>query len=72
MNHTKYLGKCYTILNSNQFTKLDEDPTCYMETKVQRTPRKVKCTMPQNVYSKPYPSDSCPGKFYGAAKMHKL
>ena len=43
-----------------------------METKVQRTPRKVKCTVPENVYSKPYPSDSCPGKFYGAAKMHKL
>ena len=72
MNHTKYLGKCYTILNSNQFTKLDEDPTCYMETKAQRIPRKVKSMMPQNVYSKPYQSDSCPGKFYGAAKMHKL
>ena len=28
--------------------------------------------MPQNVYSKLYPSGSYPGKFYGTAKMHKL
>ena len=28
--------------------------------------------MPENVYSKLYPSGSCPGKFYGIAKMHKL
>ena len=71
-NRTKYLEKCYTILNSNQFTKLDQDPTCYIENKVQRTLRKVKSTMPQNVYSKLYPSGSYPGKFYGTAKMHKL
>ena len=72
MNHTKYLEKCYTILDSNQFTKLDQDPTCYMENEVQRTLWKVKSTMPQNVYSKLYPSGSCPGKFYGTANMHKL
>ena len=68
---TKYLDKCYTILDSNQFTKLDQDPTCYMENKVQRTLRKIKSTMPQNVYSKLDPSGSCPGKFYGTAQMHK-
>ena len=28
--------------------------------------------MPQNVYSKLYPSGSSPGKFYGTAKTHKL
>ena len=28
--------------------------------------------MPQNVYSKLYPSGSCQDKFYGTAKMHKL
>ena len=72
MNHTKYLEKCYTILDSNQFTKLDQDPTCYMENEVQRTLRKVKSTMPQNVYSKLYPSGSCPSKFHRTAKMHKL
>ena len=72
MNRTKYLDKCYTILDSNQFTKRDQDPTCYMENKVQGTLRKVKSTMPQTFYSKLYPSGSCPGKFYGTAKMHKL
>ena len=61
MNRPKYLEKCYTILDSNQFSKLDQDPTCYMENKVQRTLRKVKSMMPQNVYSKLYPSGSCPG-----------
>ena len=69
MNCTKYLEKCYTILNSSQFTKPDRDPTCYMENEVQRTLRKVKSTMPQNVYSKLYPSGSCPGRFYGTHKL---
>ena len=73
MNRTKYLDKCYTIfLDSNQFTRLDQDPTCYIENKFQRSRRKVKSTMIQNAYSKLYPSGSCPGKFYGTAKMHKL
>ena len=72
MNCTKYLEKCSTILNSSQFTKPDRDPTCYMENEVQRTLRKVKFMMPQNVYSKLYPSGSYPGKFYGTPKTHKL
>ena len=72
VNHNKYLDKCYTILDSKKFITLDQDPTCYMETKVQRTLRKAKSTMPQIVYSKLYPSGSCPDKFYGAAKMNKL
>ena len=72
MNRTMYSEKCNTILDSKQFTKLDQDPTCYMENKVQRTLRKVKVTMSQNVYSKLYPSGSCPGKFYGTAKLYKL
>ena len=33
MNHTKYLDKYYTILDSNWFTKLGQDPTCYIEKK---------------------------------------
>ena len=28
--------------------------------------------MPPNLYSKLYPSGSCPGKFYETAKMYKL
>ena len=72
MNCTKFLDKCYTSLNSNQFTKFDQDPTCYMKAKVQRTLRKVKSVVPQNVHSKLYPSGACPSKFCGTAKMHKL
>ena len=42
-----------------------------METNVQRTLRKVKSTMPQNVYLKLYLSGSCPRKSYGTIKMNK-
>ena len=68
MNRTKYLDKCNTMLDSNQFTNLHQDPTCYMENKVQRTLRKVKSTIPQDVYSKLYPSASYLSRFYGTAK----
>ena len=61
MNRTKCLNKFYTIWDSNQFPKLDEDPTCYMENNVQGTLRKVKSTVPQNVFSKIYPSGLGPG-----------
>ena len=27
-NCKKYLDNCYTVLDSNQFTKLDQDPAC--------------------------------------------
>ena len=37
-----------------------------MENKVQRTSRKIKSTMPQNL------SGWYPAKFYVAAKMHKF
>ena len=43
-----------------------QDPACYMENKVQRTSRKIKSTMPQNLLG------SYPAKFYVAAKMHKF
>ena len=65
-NCKKYLDNRYTVLDSNQFTKLDQDPACYMENKVQRTSRKIKSTMPQNL------SGWYPAKFYVAAKMHKF
>ena len=31
MNHEKYVDKCYTIVDSSQLTKRDQDPTCYSE-----------------------------------------
>ena len=30
MNRKKYLDTCSTILDSNNFTRFDEDPTCNM------------------------------------------
>ena len=38
---------------------------------MQRTLRKIKIKLPSLAYSKIYPTGSSPGKFYGAAKLHK-
>ena len=72
MDCKKYLDKCYTILDLNDFTKLDQDATCCSENKFQKTLKKMKYAMPQNVYSKFFPSGSCLSKFYQTAKLHKL
>ena len=39
---------------------------------MQRTLRKIKLKLPENVYKKLYLTRSYPGKFYGNAKVHKL
>ena len=38
---------------------------------MQRTLRKIKWKLPENVYEKLYPTGSCLGKFYGNAKVQK-
>ena len=43
-----------------------------MESKVQRTLRKIKSKLPEKVYKKLHPRGYCPGKFYRNAKVHKL
>ena len=40
MDKTKYQGKCLAILDTNQFVKLNIDPTKEIETKIQRDLRK--------------------------------
>ena len=72
MNHSKYLEKCLLILQGKQFTKLDYHPTSKLESKVQRTLRKIKSKLPENIYKKLYRTGSAPGKFYGNVKIHKL
>ena len=74
MNRIAYLEKQFTLLNISQFNKLTKDPTHgkYKEWKIQRVVRKMKLKLPSNVYSKTFPTDSGPGKFYGAAKIHEL
>ena len=39
---------------------------------VQRSLRKLKSKLSSYEYKKLYPTGSCPGKFYGTAKLHKL
>ena len=43
-----------------------------MENKVQQTLRKIKSKFTEQEYKKLYPTGSCPAKFYGTAKIHKI
>ena len=72
MNQNTYTNKCFSILNSSQFTQLNHDPTDKSEQKLQQVIRKLKPKLLPTIYSNIYPSTSCPGKFYGTAKIHKM
>ena len=72
LDRTKYIDKCLPTVGKKQFSKLDYDPTSKLESKVQRTLRKIKLKLHENVYKKLYPTGSYPGKFYRNAKVHKL
>ena len=72
MNKSKYLEKCLTLLNSEQFIRLNEDPIKTNERKVQRLLRKIKPNLTDQEYKRLYPSGSAPGKFYSTAKLHKI
>ena len=50
-----YIQKCMSILNTNQFQKLDTDPTKSLERKVQQTLQKIKHKFEDNEYKKLYP-----------------
>ena len=65
MDRHKYTDKCLALLSAKQFTTLTNDPNKTLESKVQRNLRKMKS-------KKLYPTGSCPGKFYGTAKIHKV
>ena len=72
MDRTVYLEKCLDILDTNQFTKLNTDPTKKTEEKIQRALQKIKRSFSTQEYSTIYPTGLCPGKFYGTAKVHRL
>ena len=72
MDRNKYFDKCLTMLNSEQFVKLNQHSTATAERKVQRILRKIKLKWPKKVYQKLYPTGSSPGKFCGTTKIHKL
>ena len=72
MNRDKYTKKCLQILNTNQFIKLNSDPTKATERKLQNVLRKIKSKFSPNEYKQLYPTGSSPDKFYETAKIHKL
>ena len=72
LDGSKCMEKCLSILSTSQFAGTDHDPTAYIEGKVQRTLRKIKNKLPSFVHFKIYPTGSLPGKFYGAAELHKV
>ena len=72
MDKTKYTNKCLEILETDQFTKLNHDPTKSVEGNTQQLLRKFKSRLSQKEYYQLYPTGSCAGKFYGTAKIHKL
>ena len=71
MDRTKYTNKCLEILETNQFTKLNHDPTKSVEEKIQLL-RKFKSRLSQKEYYQLYPTGSGAGIFYRTAKIHKL
>ena len=72
MNGGKYTEKCLQMFNTNQFVKLNPDPTRATERKVQNVLRKIKSRFSPNEYKQLYPIESFPAKFYGTAKIHEL
>ena len=72
MDRTKYTDKCLELLQTNQFMKLNHDPTKSIEGKIRRILRKVKNRLSSKEYCKLYPASSYTGNFYGTADMHKL
>ena len=67
-----YVEKCLSILDTNQFMKLDKNPTSSYESKIQRILRKIKSKFSTDEYKKLYPTGSNAGRFYGTAKLHKI
>ena len=72
MERGKYTVKCLNMLNSNQFKKLDQDPTKAVENKIKRALRKIKYKLSKQDYIKLYPTGSASGEFYGTVKKHKM
>ena len=61
------------MLATKNFSKLDYDPTSKLEGKVERTLRKIKLKLPENVYKKLYPTGSYPDKYHVKVEfVHKL
>ena len=67
-----YGEKCLSILDTNQFIKLDKNPISSYKSKIQLTLRKIKSKPSTGQYRKFYPTGFNAGIFYGTAKLHKM
>ena len=72
LDRKTYIDKCSGLLSSKQFTLCNSDPTKQTEGQIQRAVRKIKTYISETDYKTIYPTGSCPGRFYGTAKLHKL
>ena len=72
MEKHKYIEKCMSLLTTKHFKQVDCDLTKTLESKVQRSLRKLKSNFSPYEYKKLYPTGSCPTKFCGTPKLHKL
>ena len=72
LDKTKYVEKCFSIINTNKFKKFDKNPTVSYEAKIQRALKKMKSRFTLQEYNEVYPTRSNAGKLYGTAKIHKL
>ena len=61
-------NKCLEILETNQFTKLNHNPTKSVEVKIQRLLRKPKSRMSQKQYYQLYPTGLVQKNFTGQLK----
>ena len=57
---------------NKQFLSVETDPTKKLKTNIQQMLGKTNSKVSAQKYKRLYPTGSCPGKFYGTAKMHKL
>ena len=72
MSEPKYHDKRLKLLNTDQFTKLNHDPFKKIDAKIRKVFWKTKTNIILQNNSHLYPTDSCPGNFYGTAKTHKI
>ena len=72
MDRCNYREECMSLLSSNQFVHIANDPTKSLESKIKHTLRKIKSKLSDQEFKNLYPTGSCPGNFYGTVKIHKL
>ena len=72
LDKNKYTQKCLEMLNTKQFSKSSIEQTKKTEANIQRVLQKIKNKLTIQEYYRLYPTESCPGKFYRTARIHKL